>query len=427
VAGVEQVIRSRFVRVAAAVALVVAAAWGFLPYLTYRVAGSAYVNSELIRVTAPIAGRLVPTMPRKGDFLGQSASVPLIEAVSPDRSRLLDLERQAVLAKENRDLARRQLKEIEAFDFELGVRVEAYRKGIVNRLTREGEEAAAEEAGCLSEFQQRREAGWRTEALTRRGLMSEIRSAEVLAQQEAASTRCQVAGAKRTRITVELEAARTGLFLRDGANDVPYSQQQRDRLKLRRQELETLLLQEDLRANQLAAEVAAEQQRTDQLNSYQLAMPAGHVVWSTAASPGSAVTEAQTILDLADCQHRFVVVQLPERDFEQLKPGDAAFIRLVGGDEWRQGQVEQVRGSAARADDRLFAAQVPSAAVGAISAEVSLADETSPTDGKSFCDIGRLAEVRFDRAGFGTVSALAKSVRWLAGRLGYRTASNEAR
>jgi hypothetical protein len=120
--------------VALALALVAAAGWAFLPYATYRVAGSAFVNSELIRITAPIAGKLAPTMPRKGDFLDHSASLPLIEALSPDRRRLLDLERQAALAKENRDLARRQLDEITAFDSELGNRVEAYRTGTVDRL-----------------------------------------------------------------------------------------------------------------------------------------------------------------------------------------------------------------------------------------------------------------------------------------------------
>jgi multidrug resistance efflux pump len=255
--------------------------------------------------------------------------------------------------------------------------------------------------------------------------MSAIRSAEVLAQQEAASTRCQVASARQTRIAVELDAARAGLYLRDGASDVPYSQQQRDRLKLRKQELETALLQETARASQLGAAIAAEQERMDRLNSYQLAMPAGHVVWSTAASPGSAVTEGQTILDLADCRHRFVVVELPERDFEQIKAGDAAFIRLVGGDEWRQGQVQQIRGSAARSDDRLFAAQVPNATFGTISIEVSLVAEATATDGKNFCDIGRLAEVRFDRAGI--FSSLARGARWLAGELGHRTAMNETK
>ena len=210
------------------------------------------------------------------------------------------------------------------------------------------------------------------DTLTESGLASEIRSSEAHATARAASTRCAVAAARGDRIKVELEAARNGVFLRNGISDVPYSQQQRDNLMLRRQELQTQVLQKSARSTQLAADIAAERERIEQLDNYRPALPAGHVVWSTTASPGSAVTEGQTILDLADCEHRFVAVDLPERDFEQIKTGDVAAVRLVGSNEWQEGQVRQIRGSAARADDRLFAAQIPSPGPATITVEVSL-------------------------------------------------------
>jgi hypothetical protein len=169
---------------------------------------------------------------------------------------------------------------------------------------------------------------------------------------------------------------------------------------LRQQELEMQGLQETARASQLAAEIDAERNRTERLDNYRPVLPARHVVWSTGASPGSAVTEGQAVLDLADCEHRFVVVQLQERDFEQIKAGDRAAVRLVGSNEWREGLVRQIRGSAARNDERLFAAQIPSPGPATITAEVSLPSDDRRTDAASFCDIGRLAEVRFRRSPF---------------------------
>lgn len=59
--------------------------------------------------------------------------------------------------------------------------------------------------------------------------------------------------------------------------------------------------------------------------------------------------------------------------------------------------MQQVRGSAARADDRLLAAQVPAPTNGSITVEVSLTQD-GPAANSSYCDIGRLAEVRFQRA-----------------------------
>ena len=103
------------------------------------------------------------------------------------------------------------------------------------------------------------------------------------------------------------------------------------------------------------------------------------------------------MLDLASCNHRFVAVELPERDFEQTLAGETAAVRLIGSDEWRQGIVRQVRGSAARTDDRLLAAQVPVPNPGSITVEIALPPQEPSTQQNSFCNIGRLAEVRFTR------------------------------
>jgi multidrug resistance efflux pump len=410
----QQFIRSRIVRVALALTLIALGAWAFLPYVTYRIAPSAFVNAELLRVAAPIAGRLTQDLPQKGAFVDRPVTVSLIESRSPDRGHLLNLDREYAVAEEHAALARKQLDEIAAADNELDGRVQAYREGMVGRLTNEIAETEAEKAGCFAEAQRRQDVGSRMKQLVTTGNASEIRAAEAEAVQDATLTRCQMAEAHLQRLQGELASVRNGVFVQDGANDVPYSQQQRDRLMLRRQELEFLVLDGGARSQQLAAEIAEERERVDRLGHADLSLPAEHVVWSVSASPGSAVTEGQTLMDLADCAHRFVAVELPERDFEQIKAGDVAYVRLIGGDDWTQGQVKQVRGSAARTDDRLLAAQVPSPNAGSITVEVGLPQDKAKTDNNNFCNIGRLADVRFQRAHFGLLDRLSKSFGWLA-------------
>ena len=46
--SVEALIRSRIVRILLALALIVVGAWAFLPHVAYRIAPTAFVNSELI-------------------------------------------------------------------------------------------------------------------------------------------------------------------------------------------------------------------------------------------------------------------------------------------------------------------------------------------------------------------------------------------
>jgi multidrug resistance efflux pump len=413
----QRLIRSRSLRVALALTLIAFGGWAFLPYFTYRIAPSAFVNAELLRIAAPIPGRLAQDLPHKGDFIEQPITVGLVKSLSPDRRHLLDLDRQYAMAQEHAALARKQLEEIAAADRDLENRLNAYRDGITKRLDNEIAESEAEKTGCLAEARQRQDVGSRMERLVQGGSASQIRAAEAQALQEATLTRCQMAEARWRRFQGELTSAQQGVFLRDGANDVPYSQQQRDRLLLRRQELETQLLEEGARSQQLAAEIAEEQERVNRLTHADLLLPQAHVVWSVSASPGSTVTEGQTLLDLADCAHRFVAVELAERDFEQIKAGDLAYVRLIGSDDWKQGEVRQVRGSAARGDDRLLAAQVPSPNPGSITVEVSLPPGEAVADRNSFCNIGRLAEVRFQRAHFGFPAGLSKTFSWRSDRL----------
>jgi multidrug resistance efflux pump len=386
----------------------------FLPYVGYRISSSAFVNAELVRVTAPIAGRLTREIPRKGDFIDQPAAVTLIESLSRDQRHLLDLVSRHALAKARAELARSQLTEIAATDLELGKRTKIYRDGMIERLGHERDETEAERTGCLAEAGQRREIASRMEQLVKSGVASHVRSAETSALLESIATRCKMADAKLKRLQAELVSAHDGVILGDGANDAPYSQQQRDRLGLRRQDLETKRLEESLQSSETASEIIEERERLDRLSHFDFSLPANHVVWSVAASPGSTVSEGQTLLDLAACERRFVAVELPEREFEKIKAGTEALVRLIGSNEWTQGQIMQVRGSAARADDRLLAAQVQKLDPSSITVEVGLPEDDAKTDRNSFCNIGRLAEVRFQRSGLDFLDGLGRALHRLA-------------
>jgi len=224
-----------------------------------------------------------------------------------------------------------------------------------------------------------------------------------------------MADAHLQRLEVELASAKDGVLSGNGANDAPYSQQERERLFLRRQELETKVLDEGLQASQIGAEMAEEHERLERLSHFDLTLPAQHVVWSVAASPGSTVSEGQILLDLAACEHPFVDVELPEREFERVKAGAPAYVRLIGSSDWKIGQIRQVRGSAARADNRLLAAQVQKPDPNSITVEVALSLEVAQADRNSFCNIGRAAEVRFERPGFVLFDGVGHSLRRLVG------------
>lgn len=52
----------------------------FLPYLTRRAASSAFVNAEIVGVTAPIRGKLSGALPGKGLFIEDDTAITPVEA-----------------------------------------------------------------------------------------------------------------------------------------------------------------------------------------------------------------------------------------------------------------------------------------------------------------------------------------------------------
>ena len=132
--GLNALIRRRGIRLALGLTLLIASGWAFAPYLAYRIATSAFVNAELVRITAPIAGRLSGERPHKGDVINRSTAAALIKSLSPDRRQVLDLARQQETAEKKSELALTQLSEINDIDRELGQRIAAFHQASIGRL-----------------------------------------------------------------------------------------------------------------------------------------------------------------------------------------------------------------------------------------------------------------------------------------------------
>lgn len=399
----QRFVRSRTVRLAAALSLIGLGLWAFAPHIGFRVANTAYVNAELERVTTPIAGKFQNAlMLGKGTYFDKATEAGFVVAFSQDQRTLLHLDGQISAAEQRAVLARKQLAEIAAADVVLARRGELFRDGIVAKLSGERDETAAEMAGCAAELEQRSDVRARMDKLVKLGIASEMRTSEALAAQVAVSTRCDMAGARWSRLKAELAAAEKGVFLRDGVNDAPYSQQQRDRLTLRRQEIETKLEDDNHQSGLLAGtERQEEENRLAGLNTFSFVLPPHFVVWAMNATAGSMVAEGQTLFDLANCDKRFVMVEVPERDFEDIVVGKFVDVRLIGGGDWRKGTILRARGSAAQSNDRLLAAQAPRPDREKVLVEISFPRDPLRLVPNSFCNIGRMAEVRFRRSSLG--------------------------
>ncbi len=123
------------------------------------------------------------------------------------------------------------------------------------------------------------------------------------------------------------------------------------------------------------------------------------VVWRAAPAAGTSVASGDALVELLDCERRFVEVSLSGRHFENIAPGDPATILLKGSGKRFTAHVEAVGGAGARFDHPNLASDTPSVAAGDVQILVRLdpVDLDDPNVAATFCDVGRTAEVRFAR------------------------------
>lgn len=388
----------RFSRILLGAGLLGAAGYAFAPHLTNRISTAAVVNTEVVRIVAPIDGLADEALPAPGTVLGAGETRSLVRRLVVEDRELHRLAHDLALVRAQIAETTRGLELLDRHDAALAGRASVHAQAVRDRLAAELAEARAEHAGAEAAIDQARAdlAHLRTLFAARHVASVRVEAAEATLRRAHATA--EMLAARITRLEVERRAAEAGLQLRDGQNDVPYTVQQRDRVLLERRVLADRLAEAQARETALAAALAAEQEAVAARARYAYTVADDAVVWERHATPGAPVKPGDALLDLVRCDQLFVEVALPEIAYSALAPGQPAHVRLRGEVEL-EGTIRSVRGAGARSRKSLLAAERPGEHGERLTVEVSLpgdaAQRIAPEDGIRFCGIGRLAEVSF--------------------------------
>lgn len=407
----------RFVRILLGAGLLVAAGAAAAPHVTNRISSAAVVNAEITRLIAPISGIADASLPAPGTLLGDGEARPLVHRPAPDARERHRLQHDLAQVRAQLDRARAASTEIGSLEQVLARRTERFAIAVQDRLRAELEEARAEHAATLAGADRARAELGRLAFLRQSGLAAPPMLDAQTAAVRQAEALAEVQAARIARLEVEAGAARAGINLRDGHNDVPYSQQQRDRLLLERLSLDQRIAEAEAREAALLAAIAAEATLTREQDSFIHTVHGNPLVWERHATPGTPVRVGDVLIDLVHCDALFVEVGLAESAFAAIAPGDQANVAFRGGVALT-GTVRSVRGAGARPRAMPLAADRPGEAGARITVEVMLPPGAASVLGANaehdFCGIGRLAEVSFPIAmGPGMAAAAAATRRVL--------------
>jgi multidrug resistance efflux pump len=399
----------RNLRILAAVALGGAVIWATAPYATSYVSSQAVVNAPLNTVLSPMQGHITRRSPPAGTGVATGEALITIELEERDRRYLGELRARLALLDESLGSTEAEEAKLDALEEVMTTRISNYRARMLDRLAAEMREAGA----ALSAAEARRDNAvavlTRSETLIRNGHATTMRIEADLAAHAAAVAEVLRLGARLERVQIETEAVEAGIFVQEGWNDVPYSQQRLDGIILARAALASE--QRRIRGERagIARQIAGEEKRVAGRETFSPVAPSGGVVWKESGAVGETVVPGDVLVQLVDCDARFVEVTLAERHFGAIAPGDTAWVRLKGGGDAVSARVTAVLGAGAKFDHPRLAASVSEAKPDQLRVLVSLRDTAIGGEPGAFCHVGRTAEVHFGRRDLGVLSGVAQA------------------
>lgn len=402
----------RRVRILVGSGLVAAGLWAVLPGMIHPISTDAVLNAEVVTVRAPVDGVLDGAGLAVGDRVRAGQAVGWIKPFRTDTGRrdhlTLDFAAQGKLA----EALAAEVAALATLDRSLTAETADFRKASLISLDHSHAEARARLEGAAAEADRASAELERKRILMAKDLVAP--AALQMAEAEARGARAEAAAAKAelARVAAERQAARRGTFVAGGVNNVPYSRQRLDEVRIKLVERRSQLAAAKVRTAELEGQLAAAERDLARRSDAPVTTPAAGVVWQRFAGEGDGVRSGDAVLGLVDCRTLYLTAVLPRRFFAELKSGDHARVRLAGEPAEMGAMVQSVR--AAGGGLASTASAVIPEARDKLDVVVTLVVEGNRFGSRSdnLCQVGQHATVTFD------MPALAPLVNAVAGRLG---------
>jgi multidrug resistance efflux pump len=385
----------RFVRITVGILLLVGGVMAILPALTGYTSLDGTVNARISIISAPIDGTVTSTPPKIGIALAAGADLLGIRNDRVARAAEVQMQAELEAAKERLAAIDDQRAQLTALRQELQARWHEYQQASIQNLTHEIAirhqriaTAEAQRQAAESVFTRKQQLG--TTGILAEAAVEQARAASITAENEG-----NIAKAEMERLSQQLDAVKRGVYIGEGRNDVPYSQQRIDEVTIQLAELQFRERELKARIVQLETQQDEEHARNRDLSYAVLRMPFEGVIWRNNVVEGSHVIAGNELMQILDCRDLFVDILVAEVDYDQIYPGRDAQIRLLGRSDTLDGQVLSVRGSAAVIEDVILAAKLPPSRGKDARIRVALPESSLNTDYANFCQVGRSVQVRF--------------------------------
>jgi len=356
----------------------------------------AIVNAKVIPIHAPIEGVIADSMMIAGQSVLKGQAVLSIRNPRVSESLVRTLKVEYRTLDDRSQGLEEQLAQLTMLQEDLIKRRQAHASHDLKRIDLQIAEAAAQVLAQSSVVDELRLTRKKNESLLAENFISSIEFERSNYGLEVGLADLQAMQARLELLHSERQASSEGVYLGEGRNDVPYTQQKLDEINTRLIELSGLQRETLGRLGAVQTQLEFELKSLLRLSEASLLSPVDGVVWRQIYSPGSEVIIGTKVAELIDCNRLFVEVGVKDRVLHQFRVGTDVQFRLVGSAKWLQGKVTQAVGGGYQNVDQTLAAHL------AVNKDqgrllIEIAANALEQVQENLCYIGRRVEVSLDR------------------------------
>lgn len=358
---------------------------------------NAIVNAHVVYVNSPLEGVVTQVFKPVGSMV--SRGQPIVDLNNPriGEQLLEELKGQRQTLVERVNGLSQQLVRLGAMQTDLRERVDLHNSHESTRLDHQIAEAQAQALAQQGTVNELKLALDKNQKLLAENFISEVEFDRSRFALEIGKRQLQAIEAKIRTLQAEQAALAAGVYLGEGRNDVPYTQQKLEDISVQMINIEADLTEANARLLSLEGQIAAEQANLQRLREAELVAPVSGMVWRQYFPVGSDVILASRLVSIVDCSDLFVEAAVPDKNLADLFEGTQVNYRLVGSHQWLSGEIFKIVGSGNRVRDETLAAQLDTdVREGRIF--IRIAPDAMPSLAANQCYVGRGAEVTFDRS-----------------------------
>lgn len=357
---------------------------------------NAIVNTHYVTIKSPIEGALDGFAKMPGQPIAQGEELVRISNTRFKESAVNEMEvEQKTLAERSLGL-QQHLKNPQQLQKDLQKRVSVHRTHEFLRLEEQLAQAQSEKKAQESLIREQQLIAQRQALLVKENFISPAQNEAAQYALEVTQSRLDIFKARIRLLETEKQAVKSFVYLGEGRNDVPYTQQRLDDVRLQITEVAARLRENERRSADVQLQISQERESMAVSREVRMQSPSTGVLWRKFGSNGTEVVIGTDLAHVITCDNLFLDVAVPESSLESFEIGKPVQYRLIGSTTWLTGQIHAVTGSGNNLQDTTLVAQLQREKKDArIFVKINAADLSKPQE--NLCFAGRKVDVKVPR------------------------------